>query len=250
MRGTHGFGHAEVGHLHVPVQRDQDVVWRHVAVHDLERVPVVVDQVVRGVQPGGGLRHDARHDARVESATGRRRRSGGLDQVRQRIAVHPLHRDVDDVALVSEVVDLAHVRMTDPRGNARLVHEHSLELGIARKVGKDRLDRDELGEPTLSVEARRPDTRHAADRNRYEELVATETGAAAERIGRALVRIVRSRGGERFCHPAGRLHAPRRDFTFRPTERSSYKNTRCRRRPSEAPSAHGRRGWSPSSPRS
>src|SRR5690606_18196988 len=41
-------GDAEIAHLHVAVDRDEDVRWRDVAMHDPERLPVGTDGLVRG----------------------------------------------------------------------------------------------------------------------------------------------------------------------------------------------------------
>ena len=87
--------------------------------------------------------------------------------------------------LLAELVDLADVRMVHARGDARLVEEHPLELRLLGEVREDRLQRDELLEPTLTVQARRPDARHAAARDRHEQLVPTEARA---RLHRAEVR--------------------------------------------------------------
>lgn len=86
----------------------------------------------------------------------------------QRVPVHPLHRDVDHTALLTELVDLDHVRMACPRRDSRLIDEHPLELGIACEVRQDRLDRHQLREPALPVEPRGPYARHAPHRNRNE----------------------------------------------------------------------------------
>src|SRR5438067_1842362 len=61
--------------------------------------------------------------------------------------------------------------MNDPRSDARLVEEHRLELRVRNELGLDRLDGEQLLEASFATKARKPDARHAARRDRAEQLV-------------------------------------------------------------------------------
>ena len=60
---TGGERDAEVGHARHAVAADEQVVRRHVAVHEAERSPVFVEQLVHLVEPGQGVVEDAHRDA-------------------------------------------------------------------------------------------------------------------------------------------------------------------------------------------
>jgi hypothetical protein len=76
--------------------------------------------------------------------------------------------------LVAEVDDLDDVRVVDARGEARLVEEHGLELGVVADRREHRLDGDELLEAPRSDHARGPHGRHPAVRDGHEDLVAAQ----------------------------------------------------------------------------
>ncbi|MCA9858628.1 MAG: HAD hydrolase-like protein, partial [Thermomicrobiales bacterium] len=102
---------------------------------------------------------------------------GGSHDPRERLTVHPLHREIEHAAFLAELVDLRDVRMLDRRGDARLVDEHAFELRDLSKVRKDRLDRNRPREPPLTFVTCGPDVRHPPARHRCQQLVATETRA-------------------------------------------------------------------------
>ena len=130
-------------------------------------------------RPGARVGDDARGEARLH----RRHLPGAAQDVDERLAVDPLHREVEDLALLAELVDLADVRVMNDRRDARLVEEHPLELGLLGEVREDRLDRDGLREAALAVLARRPHARHAALRDGDEQLVATEARPRLKLVG-------------------------------------------------------------------
>ena len=173
--------HAEVGHLRGAVGGEQDVVRREVAMHDAERAPVLVGQLVGGMKARAGIRDDTRDHARVDCLGLPR----SAKHACERVSAHPLHRQIEGALLLSELVDLADVWMVNTRGDPRLVQEHALELGLLREVRQDRLQRDQLLEATLAVEARRPYASHPATSDGHEQLVPAEARAW---LHRAVVR--------------------------------------------------------------
>jgi hypothetical protein len=147
-------------------------------VDDAERRPVAIPHLVRGVQPAARVGDDARHDAVGDGHPLLLERA--LELV-QRVAVDPLHDEVEDVVLLPEVQDLRNVVVLDPRRDARLVQEHLLEAEVAGELGEDRLDGDELLEAVLALHPRHPDGGHAPLRDRTEELIAVEPIPRLER---------------------------------------------------------------------
>ena len=174
-------GDAEVRDLRGAVGGEQDVVRGEVAMNDAERASVVVGQLVSGVQTRARVGNDARDDPRVD----RLGLAARAEHARERIAVDPLHDQVERVLLLAELVDLADVWMVYAGRDARLVEEHPLELRLLGEVREDGLDGDELLEPALPVQTRRPHAGHAATGDGNEQLVATEARA---REHRAVVR--------------------------------------------------------------
>jgi hypothetical protein len=133
----------EVDDLHRTVVRHEHVVRGDVAVHDVQRCSVVVGELVRMVQPrehigDDGVEHLAR-EVRSEAAHALHHAVHGL-------ALEELHREEVLAALVAELEELDHVRVREPRGDARLVHEHRDELGILGEVAPELLDDRELRE--------------------------------------------------------------------------------------------------------
>ena len=169
---------AEVDHLRGALGGDEDVLRRDVPVDDAEALALGVLELVRRVEAGAGLGHDPQRDARRERGAALEREAVDL---REGVAVDVLHHEVEDVVLLAELEDLRDVRMDDPRGDARLVEEHLLEVRFGDELGLDRLDREQLLEAALAAKARKPDARHAARRDRAEQLVAIEPIAWDER---------------------------------------------------------------------
>jgi hypothetical protein len=118
-------------------------------------------------------------------------------QARQRVAVDPLHHEVEHVVLLAEVEDVGDVLVVDQRGDARLVEEHPLEARVVGQAWEDRLDRDELLEAALADLARDPHRRHAPLADGGEHLVAIDPEARRQRDRR------------RSIHPALESTAPR-----------------------------------------
>ena len=60
LRPSHRLRHAEVDEVREAVGADEDVVRRHVAVHQAERLALLVARLVRGVEPVQHVHHDRR----------------------------------------------------------------------------------------------------------------------------------------------------------------------------------------------
>ena len=88
-------GDTEVEHLRRPVAAQEQVVRRDVAVHDAERLALVVDGDVRVMQPARGVGDDAHRGAERQLDAGARRLAQELDG---RLAAQVLQRDVARVA--------------------------------------------------------------------------------------------------------------------------------------------------------
>jgi hypothetical protein len=162
---------AEVDELRDAVVGDQDVLRRHVAVHELERDVVLVFELVRGVEALAGLHDDADRDSLRDL---RLVLAGRLVEDAERLAVDPLHDEVEDLVLLAEVEDLGHVGVVDASRERGLVEEHLLELRVLGERRQHRLDGDGLLEPARALLAGRPNGRHPALRDWDEELVTTE----------------------------------------------------------------------------
>jgi hypothetical protein len=164
-------GDSEVDELRDAAHAHEDVLRRDIAVDDAEGLAVFAAELVGGVETAARVREDPQRHA------GRQRQPLPLHRAHdlgQRVAVDPLHREVEDVVLLAEIHDLSHVRVLDLRRDARLVEEHPLEARVLRELRKDHLDRDELLEAVLAAEPRHPHARHAALRDGAEQLVAVE----------------------------------------------------------------------------
>src|SRR5262249_10336201 len=79
-----------------------------------------------------------------------------------------------------------------------------------------RLDRDELREPALPVQSRGPYAGHPTDGDGDEELVATQSSPALERVGPERVAPLLGQlvGSHRFGHGYGNRTRSRAQFTF------------------------------------
>ena len=74
-------------------------------------------------------------------------RGGRADEARARRPVDVLHRHVELAVVLAEVEHLHDVRVPQAGAHPRLVDEHRGEVGVARELREDALDRDDLLEP-------------------------------------------------------------------------------------------------------
>ena len=89
-------------------------------------------------------------------------------------AVDVLHRDEQRLADAAEVEHLDDVRVRQPDRDLGLGDEPRRELGVARELGQDPLDRERLLEAVRAVGLREKHLRHAADRDAVQHVVAFE----------------------------------------------------------------------------
>jgi hypothetical protein len=133
-------GDAEVDQLHVAFERDQHVLRRDVAMHQLERTAHRVALLVCVVEPLADLHHhvadeiDRQLFARLASV---------LEDGAQVLAVHVFERDEVAVTDPSEIEDLRDVGVGELHRQLRLIDEHRDEVGVGGDVGEDALDRDD-----------------------------------------------------------------------------------------------------------
>jgi hypothetical protein len=170
-----GFGHAEVHDLGHAIEGDQQVLRRHVAVNQAYQLASLVPQFVSCVQPGTGVHGDAGGDGGGHAPG----TLGGLHQQIEGHTLDPLHDQVEDAVLLAEVERLDGVRVTDLRRELRFVQKHLLELSFFTQLGQHRLDGDDLLKLPRAAEPRRPDLRHAARRDRYEQFVPAQHATGA-----------------------------------------------------------------------
>ena len=130
-------------------------------------------QLVRGVEAGERVEHDAQHDARTGMALAAARRA--REEARQRVALDVLH---DQVVAAGRSSPTSRMGTTFgwwmPRGEARLVEEHLDELLLVREVRVQPLDGDEALEAADAEDRAEEHRGHAARRELGHELVAIE----------------------------------------------------------------------------
>ncbi len=163
-----GAGDAEVGELHRARAIDEDVAGGDVAVHEAQRLAVVVARRVGVLERAQHRQRDVEADVEQDVVAPGGRRA---DQAGPRRAVDVLHRHVEFAVLLSEVEDLDDVRVAEVGADARLVDEHRDEVGIARVLGKDAFDGDDFLEAVRALAAREVHLRHPARRDPPEQLV-------------------------------------------------------------------------------
>ena len=133
-------GDAEIQELHLARGRDEDVGRAHVAMNDAERRTVEIAELVRVVQPREHLRQDPHVlDQREFFA------AHSPHELKQRLPLEILHRQVVIRVLGDDFVGVDDVRMIESQRDARLIHEHRQEIVIGRELGPNLLDDDELG---------------------------------------------------------------------------------------------------------
>jgi hypothetical protein len=165
-----GLRHAEVEQLRDAVEADHDVLGVHVAVHDRERVPRLIGAGVRVMQRArdvGEDLHDERDRQQIEPPG---------QQIAERDAAHPLHREEERAGRLAELVDRADVRMRQVHTQLRLVHEHLDHPRILRVVGEDALHHDVALDRPRARLAREEDLGHAARREPTDDVVAPDLG--------------------------------------------------------------------------
>ncbi len=155
-----GLGETEVDELRHPLVRHEDVRRAHIAMDHVERLALIVAELVRVVQGVGDPGAEPR-ELRVRKALLAGMRP--LPQLEERPPAEDLHREEVALAVVSEAVDGDDVRVRQARRDARLVEEHRDELLVSPVLGADHL---EGGEAVRRLRrAAEPDARHAPFRD-------------------------------------------------------------------------------------
>ncbi len=153
------------------VVADHDVRRRHVAVDDAERHAVGAAPFVRVVEARRGAGDDGQRELERDA---RALAAGLREQRAQVLAVHVLHREVVDARVLADLEHLRDVLVVERRRESRLVQEHLHGRVVVRPLRRDELQHDVALE---AADARRPadvDPRHAAGRERHQQLVLAE----------------------------------------------------------------------------
>ena len=158
-------------HVHVAIgpAEEEDVVGLEIAMNDLG--------VVRRAQRRGDLEDD------LHAETGREG-TARLDRAGERLADELLHDEVRHVAVESsEVGDGDDVRMPHHRRRPRLPQEARGEIGIAREIAPQHLEREEAIERPVAHAVHRAHAPFAEDAR---DLVAVVDDSPDQRVGGGL----------------------------------------------------------------
>ena len=164
-------GDAEVDQLDRAVGGDQQVLRADVTVDDAARLAAPVGEGVGVVEPLGRP-GDQLH--------GHRHRHGLLELARRLVdpghalTLDELHHDVEGALVFTQLVDLHHVPVREPRGEARLREEHLHVIRVVLERADHPLDDDDLLEAVQPGLPRQPDLGHAAGGQRGDQDIATE----------------------------------------------------------------------------
>jgi hypothetical protein len=101
----------------------------------------------------------------------------GFLETAQGLAVDEFHHHVGLVLISAEVRDLNQVGMVESSGEAGLVEQHGLKLGVAREFGMNLFDGDEAFKTVLAAKSSEVHRGHSPFAQRQQELVATEAPA-------------------------------------------------------------------------
>jgi hypothetical protein len=181
---------AEVAELHLALERHQHVGGRHVAVHDAERVALVVRAAVRVVQRLEHLQHDVEAELRGQPDLLLRQLAEELRDVE---ALDVLHRDEEPTLLAAEVEGLHDVAMRQPRRELGLADEHPREGRVFGVAVEHHLHHREPRGAHLGGASREVDLRHTAATDVIEEHVASEATREQTRGRRRTLRSSRRR---------------------------------------------------------
>ena len=172
-----GLGQAEVDHLHLTLEGEQDVLGRDVTVDDAHGIAQALGRVRRVQRARDAHRHvhgDGRRQGR--SSVQLHQPIGHAPHV---AAVNVLEGDVELLVHTPEVEDLRNIRMRETNGDLRLVDEHARELVVA-EAWQDALDRQLLLEAHGATARRSKDFGHPADRHALVQLVLAEALESAD----------------------------------------------------------------------
>jgi hypothetical protein len=161
----------EVEHLHLAGVADHDVVGADVAVHDTQRLAIVVVLAMGVREPGRRLVGDVRGDDRRKGIADV---AHGMEQPHQVDALDQLHRQVERAVDLAEVEDLDDVGVIERQRDLGLVDEHPHELALVGEVLADLLDDDALGQTLGDAHVGEVDLGHTALADLLRQHVAAE----------------------------------------------------------------------------
>ena len=166
-------GDPEVDDLHVAGVADEDVLRVQIAVHQVERAPGHVGQVVGVARPVADLLGDGAAQLRVQLLLAAQR---PVDDVAQRLPLHVLHGDEIAAGHFSELEDLDHVAVVHLRGQPRLAEECLDELLALGQVAENLLHHQDLLESGRALLLGEKDLAHAAGGKLLHQEVFAEGG--------------------------------------------------------------------------
>jgi hypothetical protein len=171
-------GDAEVEDARDAVGPDEHVLWRDVAVDDTEGALLFVGGGVGRAEAREQVERDRDRDPRRDPLP---RRPRAAHEAPERLALHVGHDGVDAIVRVHQVEDRDDVGVGHPRREASLVEEHAHDLGPAREVRMELLDRDRVREARARDPPPVAHLGHASAAEAEAELVA----GGRERVGHA-----------------------------------------------------------------
>jgi hypothetical protein len=186
FHGVVGVGDAEVAQLDLPLEADEKVRRRDVAVHDAERRTVVCRLAVRVVERAKGFDD---HEQRILHGQRRLGARTAAQEVVEVEALDVLHRDVEKPVGPPEVVHLDDVGMIEPGGELRLRDQEVGELAAVGEMRQDLLDDRQPRHADVGLRAGQEDVGHTAATDLVEQRVAPDVS-----------RELRFDGGGGGCH--------------------------------------------------
>jgi hypothetical protein len=169
LEHAHRLRDAEVGHLHLALEREEDVLRRDVEVNDVERLVLLVAAAMRVVEAlryfGRDVHRHLDGDLHLLATTPReeRREVEPADVLhRHVVGVGGGHPSDHRAGGESEIEDLHDVRVREAHGELRLVDEHLDELLALGERREDALDDDDLLEAFDAIALGLEDLGHAA----------------------------------------------------------------------------------------
>jgi hypothetical protein len=181
LEHAHRLRDAEVGDLHLALEREEDVLRRHVEVDDVEGLVLLVAPAMRVVETlrdlGGDVHRHLDRDLHLlaTAACEERREVEPADVLHCHVVrVGGGHAADHRARREAEVEDLHHVGVREANGELRLVDEHLHELIALGERREDALDDDDLLEALDAVALGLEDLGHAALAEPLEEAIAPE----------------------------------------------------------------------------
>src|SRR5262245_9156928 len=148
--------------------------------YEMERRPILVRELVGGVEPARGVGYGADDGGDGEPAPRANPPLPTPEEPCERVALDEGHRLVAQPSLLTEIEHFDRVRVMDARCEPRFLEEHATEHPTLGVFTSNCLQRDVAPKPELPRLSCDPNLCHAATRDRDEQLVTAE---AHPRIG-------------------------------------------------------------------